>query len=306
MDGLSTAMQDSSRQLAPVLGLIGVMAVWGSTFFLIKDLTEYVPAMDFLAVRFLVAGVVAALVFRRRLAQAGAGVWKYGIILGLVYGAAQISQTLGLAHTDASISGFITGMYVVLTPIVGWLLFKQWVGGPMWAAVGIATVGLMILSLQGWAFGVGESLTLLGALAYAVHIILLSRWARNEDPMVLTVVQLLTVGAFCFPFALQDGITLPTTTGMWLSFLYMALVAGFCAILVQTWAQSRMDATRAAIVMTTEPVFASGFAVAFGGEQVTSRLIVGGALVLGAMCIAELVPARSNRKLAKQAAAQRV
>ncbi len=276
----------------PTAGLIAVAAVWGSTFFLIKDLTAHVPAMDFLAVRFLVAGALAMAVFARRFKGLGLGVWKHGAILGVIYGLAQIAQTFGLAHTDASVSGFITGMYVVLTPIVAWVLLKDKIPGFTWFAVGVAIVGLMILSLEGLSVGFGEMVTMLGALGYALHIVMLSRWSKEHDILALTAVQLLTVGLFCLPFALQGGITLPSTTGMWVSFMYMAIVAGFGAILVQTWSQSRISATRTAIIMTCEPVFASAFAVAFGGEHVTWRLLLGGSLVLGAMFLAELVPYR--------------
>lgn len=287
-------MQIKTNSALPALGLVGVTAVWGSTFFLIKDLTTHVPAMDFLAIRFLVAGAVAMLAFAPRFKNVSASTWKYGIALGLIYGLAQIGQTIGLAHTDASVSGFITGMYVVLTPVVLWILFKEKLSKVTWIAVFIATGGLMVLSLKGWSFGMGETLTLLGALGYALHIIFLSRWARKEDPLVLTAIQLVTVGLFCLPFALVDGITLPNSPAMWMSFIYMALIAGFGAILVQTWAQSRITATRAAIIMTCEPVFASGFAVAFGGEHLTWRLLLGGGLVLGAMFMAELVPSKKS------------
>lgn len=262
--------------------------MWGSTFVLIKDLLVSVPPLDFLGVRFTIAAGLMALVFWRRLRAAGPALWRRGLALGLVYAGGQIAQTWGLESTDASVSGFITGMYVVLTPLVLWALFRIRVRAATWLAVGLSTAGLAVLSLRGFALGAGESLTLLGAALYALHIVLLGRWAAGADAVTLTSIQMISIAAVCLTGALPGGITLPASAGAWASTLYMVLAAGILALLLQTWAQARMGAARAAIIMTTEPVFAAAFAVAFGGESVTWRLLVGGGLILTAMYLAEL------------------
>lgn len=282
--------------LLPVLALTGVTAVWGSTFFLIKDLLAQMSPLDFLGVRFVLAALVIVVCFWRRLARAGARVWKLGGGLGVVYAGAQIAQTVGLGHTDASVSGFITGMYVVLTPVLMLLVFRQKVALATWLAVGLATVGLMILSLTGLSFGGGEAVTLLGSALYALHIVLLGRWAAQEDPFTLALVQVIAVGAVCALAALPGGVGLPQTGAAWGWLVYMALVAGLGALVAQTWAQSRIPATSAAVVMTTEPVFAAGFAIAFGGEHLTGRLLTGGSLVLVAMFATELGPQLTARR----------
>ncbi|HEY0189369.1 MAG TPA: DMT family transporter [Cellulomonas sp.] len=282
----------------PVLALVCVTAVWGSTFFLIKDLLHQVSPVDFLGVRFALAALVIVVCCGRRLLRAGARVWALGGVLGLVYAAAQIAQTVGLAHTPASVSGFITGMYVVLTPVLMLLVFRHRVALATWFSVGLATVGLMVLSLTGLSFGSGEALTLLGSLLYALHIVLLGRWAGREDPFTLALVQVVAVGVVCTLAALPGGIGAPTTPSAWGWLVYMALVAGLGALVAQTWAQSRIPATSAAVVMTTEPVFAAGFAIAFGGEQPTARLLVGGGLVLVAMFVTELAPGLAPRRTA--------
>lgn len=282
--------------LLPVLALTGVTAVWGSTFFLIKDLLQQMSPVDFLGVRFAAAALVIVVCFWRRLARAGARVWRLGGGLGVVYAGAQIAQTVGLGHTDASVSGFITGMYVVLTPVLMLLVFRQKVALATWLAVGLATVGLMILSLTGLSFGGGEAVTLLGSVLYALHIVLLGRWAGQEDPFTLALVQVIAVGAVCALAALPGGVGLPRTGAAWGWLVYMALVAGLGALVAQTWAQSRIPATSAAVVMTTEPVFAAGFAIAFGGERLTVRLLVGGFLVLVAMVATELAPQPTARR----------
>lgn len=277
-----------SSKAAPALALIVVTAIWGSTFFLIKDLVRTVPPLDFLGVRFALAAAAIGIFQFGRLRRASRDLWKQGAVLGGVYAAGQLLQTTGLQYTDASVSGFITGMYVVFTPVLMALAFRQRLGYLAWTAVALATVGLGVLTLQGLAFGQGETLTLVGALAYAVHIVLLGRWSgKSGSPVTLGLVQVVFVGVFLGLASLPGGIVLPTTIPMWGSLLYMALVAGLGAIVLQTWAQARIGATTAAIIMTTEPVFAAAFAVAFGGESLSARLLLGGVLILVAMLLIE-------------------
>jgi drug/metabolite transporter (DMT)-like permease len=216
------------------------------------------------------------------------------VALGIVYAGGQLLQTWGLQHTSASVSGFVTGMYVVLTPLLGALILRHSIGSSVWAAAFLATGGLGVLSLQGLAIGVGEAVTLLSAGFYALHILGLGAWSAGRDAMGLAVVQMVTVALVCFVAWLPGGIVLPSTGGYSTALFYMPLVAGAFAIVGQTWGQAHLPAARAAVIMTMEPVWAGGFAVAFGGEGVTTRLLLGGALVLAAMFLAEFGPRRKE------------
>ena len=276
------------------LGLLAVTAAWGSTFFLIKDLLDRIPVADFLAVRFTIAALALWLIAPKAVAQLSATARRRAVLLGIVYGAGQLLQTAGLGHTSASVSGFVTGMYVVMTPLFAAALVRARVGASAWAAVVLATGGLALLSLQGFAVGLGESLTLASAALYALHIVALGAWSTPREALGLSIVQLAVITVVCWAGALPGGVELPTTGSDWLSTLYMALVAGAFALVVQTWAQAHMSATRAAIVMTMEPVFAAAFAVGWGGEDLSARMVGGGALVLAAMYLAELGPRRGR------------
>jgi drug/metabolite transporter (DMT)-like permease len=278
--------RDHAR-LATLL-LVSVTAVWGSTFFLIRDLVEHVPPADFLAVRFGIATVVMLVLFRRQTMALSRRDLRIGVVLGVLYGVAQVLQTTGLQTTDASVSGFITGTYVVLTPVLGAVLLHDRIGRVTWFAVGLATSGLALLSLQGFAVGIGEALTLLSAVLYAGHIVALGRWSTPQAAVGLATVQAGVIALVTGVAAVPGGLTLPSTGGQWASLLYMALVAGALALWAQTWAQAHLTATRAAIVMALEPVFAAFFAVLLGGESLTPRMAVGGALVLAAMYLVEL------------------
>jgi drug/metabolite transporter (DMT)-like permease len=283
-----------ARRLAPAAALMSVTAIWGSTFVVIKDVTERIPVADFLAVRFAIAAVVLWLLAPRSVARLGPELRRRAVLLGLVYGAAQLLQTFGLTLVTASESGFLTGLYVVLTPVIAAVLLRESVARATWLAVGLATVGLAVLSLDGLAVGVGELVTVLGAAAYALHIVLLGSWSKPGHAVGLAVLQMAVISLVCGVAAAPGGIVLPATAGDWWVMLYIALAAGALAMLAQTWAQARLPATRAAIIMTTEPVFASLFGVLVDGDPLSPRFVVGAAFVLAAMYLAELGPRRSR------------
>jgi drug/metabolite transporter (DMT)-like permease len=276
------------------LALLAMTATWGSTFFLIKDLTDRISALDFLAVRFPIATVALFLIFPRALRTLSADSRRRAAVLGALYAVAQVLQTVGLAHTPASVSGFITGLYVVCTPLLAAVLLHNKIGSVTWFAVALAMAGVGLLTLQpgGLAIGYGETLTLVAAVIYALHIVGLGAWSRPEEAMGMSIVQLAVISVVCFLGAVPNGIELPSTGRDWASVVYMAVFAGALAMAGQTWAQAHLSPTRCAIIMSMEPVFAAFFAVLAGGEALTGRLVAGGALVLTAMLIVELLPRR--------------
>jgi drug/metabolite transporter (DMT)-like permease len=272
--------------------LLLTTASWGSTFFMIKDLLDRVPTLDFLAVRFTIAGLVMLAVAHRAVLGLERRTVRQAVIVGAIYGVAQILQTAGLAHTAASVSGFITGMYVVCTPLLASLLLHTRITAMTWGAVVLATAGLAVLTLDGLSVGYGEALTFVAAMLYALHIVALGAWSTARDALGMSVVQLLVIAAICLVATAPGGVVLPETGRDWAAVVYMALVAGALGLLAQTWAQSQLSPTRTAIVMSMEPVFAAFFAVLLGGEELALRMVLGGAMVLAAMLLVELAPRR--------------
>ena len=287
-----TNATERHTSLLATLALLAMTATWGSTFYLIKDLLDRVPTLDFLAIRFAVASAAMLLVAPRAIARLSPEVRRHAVVLGLLYGVAQILQTAGLAHTAASVSGFITGMYVVCTPLFAAWILRTRIGRLTWAAVALATVGLAVLTLGGFSLGYGEAVTLVAAGLYALHIVGLGAWSSPRDAVGMSILQITVIATVCFVATVPDGVVLPDNGRDWLSLVYMALIAGALAMLGQTWAQAHLSPTRSAIIMSMEPVFAATFAVALGGEGVTPRLLIGGAMVLTAMLVVELVPRR--------------
>ena len=292
--GRSDAAVTTRRtSLLASLALLAMTASWGSTFFLIRDLLERVPTLDFLAVRFLVAAAAMLLVAPRAVARLSAESRRHAVVLGGVYGVAQVLQTAGLAHTPASVSGFITGMYVVMTPLLAAVLLRTRIGGLTWVAVAIAAGGLAVLTLDGVSMGYGEAITLMSAVLYALHIVGLGAWSDPRQALGMSIVQITVIAVLCSIATIPDGVVLPSTGADWASVVYMALVAGAAAMLAQTWAQAHLPPTRSAIIMSMEPVFAATFAVWLGGEPTTLRMVGGGLMVLTAMLLVELAPRRT-------------
>ena len=286
------AEQNRRTTLLAAGALLALAACWGSTFFLIRDLLDRVPTLDFLAVRFSIASLALLLVAPKALGRLSPKVRKHAVVLGVLYGVAQILQTAGLAHTPASVSGFVTGLYVVFTPLLAAAILKTRIPPITWAAVLLATVGLGVLALNGLSIGYGELITLASAVLYALHIVGLGAWSNAQDALGMTLLQMIVIAFICTVSTVHDGIELPDRTSDWVSVLYMAIVVGALGLYVQTWAQAHLPPTRSAIMMSMEPVFASFFAVWLGGEDLTARLLIGGTMVLVAMLTVELAPRR--------------
>src|SRR4051812_44930148 len=166
-----TATRLRSPELVGTVALVGVTAVWGSTFVVVKDAIERMPVLDFLAWRFAIAAVAMAVVRPGAVRRLGRDGTRSGVLLGLALGIGYITQTFGLERTSAAVSGFITGMFVVFTPLTAALVLRRRVTAAAWGATALATVGLGLLSLHGFALGAGETLTLCCAVAFALHIV---------------------------------------------------------------------------------------------------------------------------------------
>src|SRR6188472_3102328 len=208
----SPSARDSRVILLATLSLLAITASWGSTFFLIHDLLERVPVLDFLAVRFTIASIAILLVSPRAVRALSRERTRHAIVLGALYGVAQIVQTAGLATTPASISGFITGMYVVATPLFAAVLLRSRIGGLTWVAVLLAVTGLGVLTLGdvggGLGLGYGEALTLVSALIYALHIVGLGAWSNARDALGMSIVQCIVIAVICTA-AVVPGSTMP-------------------------------------------------------------------------------------------------
>lgn len=290
---LTAPAVDRRTHHTAAFALIGVTAVWGSTFGMSKDLLERLPVADYLGLRFLLAAAVVVLLRPRLLSSLTPDVLTTGTGLGLMYAVGQWLQFQGLLHTAPTVSAFVVSLYVVFTPLFSAVLLRARPDRVTLVATGLAVAGVSAMSLRGWSFGAGELLTVISAALYAAHILAMARWARPGQAFALTFVQLVTIGVVMTAVGSTDGIRLPQG-GDLPAFLYLAVVAAAGALLVQTWAQARLTSAQAAVLMVLEPVWAAVFGVALWSESVDLRTVLGGVLILSGMVLVVARP-RSDR-----------
>lgn len=293
--------------------LVGVAAVWGATFPLVKNATlpseGGVPTYWFLAVRFTVAALIVGAASWRRVRRAPASTWAAGGFIGLFLFAGYAFQTFGLGLTTASQAGFITGLSVVLVPVVAVVWLKRPPTANAWAGVGLATLGLALLSLNADLRPTVGDLLLMGcAVSYAMHIASVARYAGPHDPIVLTVVQIATTAVLSWLFHVATAGTLGTGVAgvQWwgapsmvvTAILICATLATAGAFFLQNTLQPFTTPTHTALIFSSEPVFAALFGWLLLGEVLTLRAYVGGVLILAGMIAAELPQRRSAAKTA--------
>jgi drug/metabolite transporter (DMT)-like permease len=269
-------------RLAP-WALLSVSAAWGMAFVVMKDAIERQSVNNFLFTRFSLAVIVMVALKpqvllkldRDLIIRAGSA----GIFLGLGY----IFQTLGLARTGAAITGFVTGLYVVFTPLLAYFFLKERLTKLIWVCVFIATIGLGLLSIRGFSVGIGEMLVLASAFFFAAHIIALGKWSSGRDVYAMTIVQLAMCALLSGLASIPEGYSAPPDYGVWAVVVFTAVICTAVAFIVQTWSQAHMTTTKVAVILTMEVVFAALFAIIFGGERLTLQATLGGLMVLTAM-----------------------
>jgi drug/metabolite transporter (DMT)-like permease len=254
----------------------------------VQDAIGRMPVMDFLAWRFALAAIVMIVIKPNCFKGISKEELGRGIILGIILGLGYITQTFGLAHASASVTGFITGMFVVFTPLISWIFLRRKIDRKTWIAVALATLGLGLLGLHGWSMGIGELLTLGCALCYALHIVGLGEWSSKYDIYRFAVIQILVVAIIMMLAAVPGGIVVPPDSGVWGAIVITGLLATAGAFFVQTWAQSLVSPPRISIVMTMEPVFAGVFGVLLAGNRLNAQILAGMFCVLIAMIMVQI------------------
>jgi drug/metabolite transporter (DMT)-like permease len=281
-----------------LLALVAVTAVWGITFVQVKDAVALYPLFAFLAVRFAIAAVVLAVPAAPRLGSLGRRGWLAGSALGLLLAAGYAFQTAGLERTTVSSAGFITGLYVVFTPVLALLLFRARVGIAVWIGVALAIVGLAMLSGVGAGDPVGDLLVLAGSAAYSLQIVLMERYAPRYDAIAFTQAEMVAAfGGFAVVTVAAGQLELPRGWTVWGALLVTGVFASALGFLVQTWAQRRTSATRTALAFALEPVWAGLFGFWLAGDRLGALGWGGCAVIMAGIVVAEPEAARTLRRL---------
>jgi drug/metabolite transporter (DMT)-like permease len=285
---------------AGLLVLLAVTAVWGVTFVQVKDAVAIYPLFAFLAVRFAIATVTLAPLAAGRLRGLGRGGAVAAASLGALLAGGYALQTAGLARTTVSSAGFVTGMYVVLTPMIAFAVFRLSIGRAAWTGVAVATAGLALLSGIHGGSPAGDLLVLGGAAVYALQIVLMERFAPRFDPLGFTTVEMAAAFALLAVVALGSGqVSTPRGWTVWGALLVTGVFASALAFLAQTWAQRRTSATRTALVFAAEPVFAALFGYTLAGDRLGPAGWAGCAVIMIGIVLAEPAAAGTLARLVR-------
>ena len=273
------------------LSLLFVAIVWGSTFIIVKQSVENIPVFSFLFMRFALAGMLLILINAPKLKAIGKGVFVDGVMLGMALFLAYAFQTFALTVTSASITAFITGLFVVFVPVLSSVFLRKLPRQEAIIGVVFATIGLAFITLQGKFFvSFGEFLALACAFFIAIHIILTDKFSRRNDYGLLTLVQVNIVALFSLIFSLfldPRVIPLQFNNQLIFSLIINSVFATFIAFVIQTSMQKYTTPTKAAIIFIMEPVSSAFFSYWIGGELLTAKQYVGTSFILFAMVFTE-------------------
>lgn len=271
-----------------LLVLVAVTAVWGVTFVQVKDAVELYPLFAFLALRFLIATATLAVPAASRVRTLGRAGVAAAVLAGCLIGAGFALQTAGLERSSVSSTGFITGMYVVLTPLLALALFRVRVERTAVAGVVLTTIGLAMLAGIHGGSPLGDLLVLAGAGVYSLQIVLMERYSPRYDALAFTLVEMAAsfVGLLAIAVALGE-LSWPHGWTVWGALVVTGVFASALAFLAQTWAQSRTTATQTALAFSLEPVWTAFFGFTLAGDRLGALGWAGCAVIMAGIVAAE-------------------
>ena len=285
-------MKSKIYELREDLLLLSVAIAWGVTFLMVQDAINSTPVYAFLFFRFALATILMFFIAYKFLKQTNKKTILYGVILGVFLFSAFATQTFGLLYTKSSIVAFITGLNVICVPFLGYLLFKEHISKKVFIATIVAVIGLYLLTMSGsLTIGIGEFLTLICALLFALQIIFTGKFSKEVNVFLLVLFQLITVSFLSLVFSLTlDDVTfnLNYDYTFFKAVIITAVFATVYAFLIQTYMQQFTTASKTAIIFTMEPVSAAIYAFLAIGEVLSSIQITGAVLIILATLIAEI------------------
>lgn len=285
-------MKSKIYELRADLLLLSVAIAWGVTFLMVQDAINSTPVYAFLFFRFALATILMFFIAYKFLKQTNKKTILYGVILGVFLFSAFATQTFGLLYTKSSIVAFITGLNVICVPFLGYLLFKEHISKKVFIATIVAVIGLYLLTMSGsLTIGIGEFLTLICALLFALQIIFTGKFSKEVNVFLLVLFQLITVSFLSLVFSLTlDDVTfnLNYDYTFFKAVIITAVFATVYAFLIQTYMQQFTTASKTAIIFTMEPVSAAIYAFLAIGEVLSSIQITGAVLIILATLIAEI------------------
>lgn len=280
------------RQYLSDLSLLFVAAVWGGGFVAVKDALNNITPMMLMAMRFIMATIFVYAFLHKWIGKISKEDLKKGSVVGFLLFLAFAAQTFGLQFTTASKQGFLTATYVVMVPLLYWMLYRKMPGvrafiGSFFTIAGIALISFQDASI--FSLNIGDGLTLLCALLFAAHIISIEYFAKDMNVFKLAFVQIAAAAVlFTVTALLTESMPAVITSRTWIALIYMSMFSTFLCFTVQTVAQKYTTSSHASIIMSLEAVFAAIFGVLILKEHLTPLMIAGCGLIFVAILIVEL------------------
>jgi len=271
--------------------LLIIVIIWGSTFALIKGVIDLIPPYTYLTYRFLLASLILILIFWKRMKEINIMILKKGSLIGIFLFLGYALQTVGIKYTTATKAGFITGLSVVLVPIISHFFIKEKVSRNSVIGVIFAFIGLWFLNYNSsFIFNLGDFLVLLCAFSFAMHIISVGLFSKKVDYILLAITQITVVFLLSLFMALifeRPAIHLSYSPGIWWSIVITGIFATALAFYMQNRFQQYSTATKTAIIFSGEPIFAAVFAYFLLGEKIGFITWLGGLLIIFGMIVSQ-------------------
>jgi len=282
-------MQKLNNAFGGRLALLTAAVIWGSSFIVMKDALNNVPTFQLLAIRFTLAGLLLGIIFRKKLAQSSRSILTHGAVCGVLLLGGYATQTFGLMTVSPGTNAFLTSVYCVMVPFMAWGFFHKRPNACNWAAALLCIAGIGLISLVGdLSVGAGEGLTLLSGVFYALHIMALSRFGQEDDPIALTIVQFCEASVLAWGCTglFEHGAAFPAPA-VWPQLLYLTVFATCVTLVCQSVGQSLTPPSQSAILLSLESVFGAFFSVLLGRESLTFQVFCGFVLVFVSVIVSE-------------------
>lgn len=283
-------------------GLILTAAIWGFAFVVVKDSVDTIPPVYMVSIRYTIAAVLLGFVLISQFKKLNRYYWIHGAVTGLMLALGYITQTIGCKYTTAGKNAFLTTIYVILIPLISWPLNKKRPHFVVFLSAVMALVGIGLLALRNeggvLGFNVGDILTLICGLFYALHIIFTAKFSQDKNPVILTWIQFIVAAVFSWAVSpLIDGsfsVALLKSSRVIFSMLYLGIFSSLVAFLLQNICLKYMESSLASLFLSLESVFGVIFSAIFLRERMTLVMIIGCVLIFAAITIADQFHAKKQ------------
>lgn len=295
--------ETKNKNLLPFLAIVMVPIFYGTFYPITKTVNQNIPIFWMIALRMAFA-LIGFLPFIKKVKKINKETIKLSFLLSSVFLIGVFVQTKGLQYTSAGKAGFIGGLFVILTPILSRIFYKTRFQKFLILPILLIIFGLFIMFYENstlfLSFGIGEAYNFIGAVSIAFHIIFISKYLKKINIFTVTLIQILIILIFSVIIALfteSDFSFVEITTSEWMLLIYLGIFTTTFTFILQIWGQKAIDETTAAIIISSEPVYATFFGWLINDEIITWQMVIGGIIVIIGFVITIIVRNHGLKKV---------